>query len=182
MTKPDHCKADQNISFKLMMKKLAQFTEIVQQDPAVAKVAAFYGSGGSYGSAFLVLKPLAERQASAREVADRLKPKLEHIAGVALYLGADRDVRVGARERNGGYQYTLLGEDTDELYEWALKVAGALKNLSLLVDIDLNQQQGRLDADLIRAGPRCGGPGDRAVAANAARRRSGPSSGNPRRS
>jgi multidrug efflux pump len=141
--------ADQNTSFQSMMEKLSQFTEIVQQDPAVEKVAAFYGSGGSYGSAFAVLKPLAERQASAREVADRLKPKLEHIAGAALYLGADQDVRVGGREGNGGYQYTLLGEDTGELYEWAPKVAAALKNLPLLADVDLNQQRGGLDADLI---------------------------------
>jgi multidrug efflux pump len=73
-----------------MMQKLAQFTEIVQHDPAVAKIAAFYGSGGSYGSAFAVLKPLAERQASARQVVDRLKPQLEQIAGVALYLGGIR--------------------------------------------------------------------------------------------
>jgi len=113
------------------------------------KVAAFYGSGGSYGSAFTVLKPLAERQASAREVADRLKPKLEQIAGVALYLGADQDVRVGGREGNGEYQYTLLGEDTGELYEWAPKLAAALKNLPLLADVELNQQQGGLDADLL---------------------------------
>jgi multidrug efflux pump subunit AcrB len=72
-----------------MMKKLVQFTEIVQQDPAVAKVAAFYGSGGSYGSAFAVLKPLAERQASAKEIADRVKPKLEQIAGAALDFALD---------------------------------------------------------------------------------------------
>jgi len=140
---------DQNISFQMMMKKLAQFTEIVQQDPAVAKVAAFYGSGGSYGSAFAVLKPLAERRASAREVTERLKPQLEHIAGVAPYLGADQDVRVGGQEGNGGYQYTLLGEDTAELYEWAPKVAAALRNLPLLADVDLNQQQGGLEAELL---------------------------------
>jgi multidrug efflux pump len=141
--------ADQNTSFQLMMQKLAQFTEIVQHDPAVAKIAAFYGSGGSYGSAFAVLKPLAERQASARQVVDRLKPQLEQIAGVALYLGGDQDIRVGGREGNGGYQYTLLGEDTAELYEWAPKVAAALKNLPVLADVDLNQQQGAGEADLM---------------------------------
>jgi multidrug efflux pump len=141
--------ADQNISFQSMMKKLARFTEIIEHDPAVAKVAAFYGSGGSYGFAFVVLKPLAERQVSAREVTDRLKPKLEQIAGAALYLGADQDVRVGERPGNGGYQYTLLGEDTAELYEWAPKVEAALKNLPLLTDVDLNQQQGGLEAELI---------------------------------
>jgi multidrug efflux pump len=54
-----------------------------------------------------------------------------------------------AREGNGGYQYTLLGEDTGEFYEWAPKVAAALKNLPLLADVDLNQQQGAGEIDLI---------------------------------
>src|SRR5262249_53963920 len=69
--------------------------------------------------------------------------------GVAPYLGADQDVRVGGQEGNGGYQYTLLGEDTAELYEWAPKVAAALKNLPLLADVELNQQQGGLEAELV---------------------------------
>jgi multidrug efflux pump len=82
-------------------------------------------------------------------VADRLKPKLEQITGAALYLGADQDVRVGGREGSAGYQYTLLGEDTVELHEWAPKIAAALKNLPPLADVDFNQRQGGLDADLV---------------------------------
>ena len=99
--------ADQNISFQLMRKKLAQFVEIIRQDPAVAKVAGFYG-GGSYGSAFVVLKPLSEREASAEEVTNRLRPKLDQIAGASLYLGADKDVQVAGQTGNSGYHYTLL--------------------------------------------------------------------------
>jgi multidrug efflux pump len=140
--------ADQSISFQLMERKLAVFFEIIGHDPAVAKVVGFHG-GGSYGSAFVVLKPRAERHESAKEVADRLRSKLDQIAGAALYFGADQEVRVGGRPSNGGYQYTLLGEDTAELYEWAPKVAATLKSLPLLTDVDLNQQQGGLEADLI---------------------------------
>ncbi|MBV8335392.1 MAG: efflux RND transporter permease subunit, partial [Alphaproteobacteria bacterium] len=140
--------ADQAISFHSMRKKLAQFVDIIRQDPAIAKVAAFYG-GGSSGWAYVVLKPLAERRASAREVIDRLRPQLEQIAGAALSLGADQDVRVSESADNPGYQYTLLSEDTGELYEWAPKVAEALKKLPLLTDVDLNQKQGGLEANLI---------------------------------
>jgi multidrug efflux pump len=64
-------------------------------------------------------------------------------------LGADQDVRFGGRVGNGGYQYTLLGEDTDELYEWAPKVADALKHLALLADVNFDQQHRAGDADLI---------------------------------
>jgi multidrug efflux pump len=140
--------ADQSISFPSMKKKLAQFVDIIRQDPAVAKVFAFYG-GGSYGSAFAVLKPLAERDASAQQVNYRLRPKLEQIAGAVAYLGADQDVQVGGRADKPGYQYTLLGEDTGELYEWAPRVAEALKKLPMLTDVDLQLQQGGLEAQLI---------------------------------
>ena len=88
--------ADQSISFQLARKKLTHFIEILRQDPAVAKVAGYYG-GGSYGSAFVVLKPRSERQASAEEVTKRLRPNLDQIAGAALYLGADQDVRVAGQ-------------------------------------------------------------------------------------
>jgi multidrug efflux pump len=140
--------ADQSISFQLMKKKLAQFVEIVRQDPAVAKVAGFYG-GSSYGSAFAVLKPRSERQASAEEVTNRLRPKLDQIAGASLYLGADQDVRVAGQTGNSGYQYTLLGEDTGELHEWVPKIAVALKSMPLLTDVNFDQQKGGLEANLV---------------------------------
>src|SRR6516165_8958025 len=140
--------ADQSISFQLMRKKLKQFVDIIRQDPAVAKVAGYYG-GGSYGSAFVVLKPLSERRESAEEVTNRLRPKLDQIAGAALYLGADQDVRVAGQIGNTGYQYTLLGEDSTELYEWTPKVAEAFKHLPLLTDVNFDQQQGGPEANLI---------------------------------
>ena len=96
-----------------------------------------------------MLKPLSERQASAEEVANRLRPKLDEIAGATLYLGADQDVRVAGQTENTRYQYTLLGEDTGELYEWAPKIAAALKNLPLLSNVDFDQHQGGLETNLI---------------------------------
>jgi multidrug efflux pump len=140
--------ADQSISFQLMRKKLTQFIEIIRHDPAVAKVTGYYG-GGSYGSAFVVLKPLSERRESAEEVTNRLRPKLDQIAGASLYLGADQDVRVTGQTGNSGYQYTLLAENTSDLYEWAPKIAAALKNLPLLSEVNFDQQQGGPETNLI---------------------------------
>jgi multidrug efflux pump len=140
--------ADQSSSFQSMKRKLAQLVGIIRDDPAVAKVAGFYGGGG-YASAFAVLKPLPERQVSAREVADRLQPKLDQIAGVTPYLGADQDVQVGGEEGKARFRYTLLGEDAGELYEWVPKVGAALKNLPLLTDVDFGHNQGGLEADLV---------------------------------
>jgi multidrug efflux pump len=140
--------ADQSISFQLMRRKLEQFVDITREDPAVAKTAGFYG-GGSDGSAFVVLTPLSERPVSAKEVANRLRPRLEQIAGVALDLGADQDVRVAGATGNSGYQYQLLGEDTAELYEWLPKAAAALKDLPQLADVSIDERQGAPEANLI---------------------------------
>jgi len=140
--------ADQSISFQLMEKKLAQFVDIIRDDPAVAHVDGFYG-GGSYADAFVVLKPLPEREVSAQEVASRLQPKLDQIEGAEAYFGSVQDVRIGGRASNAQYQYTLHGEDNGELYDWAPKVQAALKRLPLLTDVQLDQKQRALEADLI---------------------------------
>jgi multidrug efflux pump len=138
--------ADQSISFQLMGKKLAEFVDIILQDPAVAHVDGFY-YGGSYGDVFVVLKPLSERQVSAQEVANRLQPELDRISGAEVDFGAVQDVRIGGRASHTQYEYTLL-EDNNELYEWAPKVAAALKKMPLLSDVHLDQKLPGLEANL----------------------------------
>jgi multidrug efflux pump len=140
--------ADQSISFQLMEKKLTQLVDIVREDPAVAHVDGFYYSG-SYADVFVVLKPLSEREVSAQQVASRLQPKLDQIAGAQTYFGAVQDVRVGGRASNAQYQYTLHGEDANELYEWTPKVQAALKKLPELTDVHHDQKQGALEANLV---------------------------------
>jgi multidrug efflux pump len=141
-------KADQSISFQLMENKLARFVDIIRQDPAVAHVDGFYG-GGSYADAFVVLKPLTERAVSAEQVAHRLQPKLDEIEGTYTYFGSVQDVRIGGRDSKAQYQYTLHGEDNNELYEWAPKVQAALKTMPILMDVDLDQKQGAPEVNLI---------------------------------
>ena len=141
-------KADQSISFQLMEKKLARFVDIIREDPAVAHVDAFY-AGGSYADAFVILKPLSEREVSAEHVEHRLQPKLDRIEGAVAYFGSVQDVRIGGRASTAQYQYTLHSEDNNELYEWAPKVQTALKTLPILTDVDLDQKRGVLEANLI---------------------------------
>jgi len=64
-------------------------------------------------------------------------------------LGADQDFRVGEGTNKALWEYALLGENTDDLYEWSPTAAAALKNLPLLSDVDFNQRQGGLEANLI---------------------------------
>jgi multidrug efflux pump len=146
--------ADQSISFQSMEQKLRQFMKLVQSDPAVDTVVGFTG-GGSQGGAqtnsafvFMSLKPKSERKASADEVIARLRPKLSQVAGARLFLQAVQDIRVGGRQSNAQYQYTLQGNDVRELYEWAPKLTDALSHLPILTEVNSDQQQNGLEIDL----------------------------------
>jgi multidrug efflux pump len=142
--------ADQSISFQLMEKKLTQFVDIIQNDPAVQSVSAFTGGGQTNsGFVFVVLKPLSERKVSMLQVLGRLRPKFNEVAGARLFLQGAQDIRVGGRATNAQYQYTLQGDDADEIYEWAPKLEAALQKVPLLTEVNLDQQQKGLETDLV---------------------------------
>jgi len=142
--------ADQSISFQAMEKKLTQFVDIIRDDPAVQSVSAFTGGGQTNsGFVFVVLKPLRERGVSMQQVMGRLRPKFNKVAGARLYLQGAQDIRVGGRAALAQYQFTLLGDDADDIYEWAPKLEAALQKEPLLTDVNLDQQQKGLETDLV---------------------------------
>jgi multidrug efflux pump len=142
--------ADQSISFQLMQQKLTEFVDIVDRDPAVEAVNGFTGGGQTNsGFVFVVLKPLTQRDASVQQVMARLRPKLNQVAGARLFLQPATDIRAGGRASLAQYQYTLLADNSEELYEWAPKVEAALQQLPQLTDVNLDQQQKGLETDLV---------------------------------
>ena len=70
------------------------------------------------------------------------------MAGARLYLVAVSDLRTGGRQSNATYQYTLLSDDTAELYKWAPRLTAALMKSDVLKDVNSDQQQGGLEADV----------------------------------
>jgi multidrug efflux pump len=142
--------ADQSISFQLMQQKLAQFVAIIRKDPAVQNIVGFTGGGQTNsGFVFVVLKPLSERNVSVEQVIGRLRRKLNQVAGARLFLQAVQDIWVGGRQSNAQYQYTLQGDNTEDIYNWAPKVEAALQKLPGLTEVNLDQQQKGLETDLV---------------------------------
>jgi multidrug efflux pump len=136
---------DQSSSFQAMQGKLTRLAAIVQRDPAVENVTAFTG-GTNSGRMFVSLK--AERKLDADQVIARLRPQLSHIPGVRLFLQPVQDLRVGGRPTGAQYQYTLEGDDTQELLAWAPRVEQKLRTLPQLVDVNSDQQNKGLAATL----------------------------------
>ena len=138
--------ADQSISFPAMEKKLAQLQEIVQKDPAVESVAGFTGGRAlNTANVFVELKPLAQRHATATEVVNRLRPKLNAVSGARLFMQAQQDLRIGGRQSAAEYQYTLTSEDSTALFAWTPKLVTALSKMrSEVLDVNSDLQQNGL--------------------------------------
>jgi multidrug efflux pump len=141
--------ADQATSFQAMVPKLSEYVEIIRKDPAVQNVTGFTGgSQTNTGRMFITLKPLDERKISADNVINRLRGKLATVPGATLFLQARQDIRVGGRSGNALYQYTLQGDNLEDLDKWSPKVLRALQKLPELADVNSTQQDKGLQASL----------------------------------
>ena len=133
---------DQASSFQSTRVKLAQFIKIIQSDPAVESVTGFTGGGRRNGGfMFISLKPVKERGVSADQVIARLRPKLGTIAGASLFLNPVQDIRIGARESNTAYQFTLRSENLDDLRTWTPRLERALRDVPEVADVNTDQQE-----------------------------------------
>jgi len=140
--------ADPAISFQLMRKKLEQIQTIVQSDPAVDTVVA--NTGGKQtnsGNVWVTLKPLQKRDSVAVVIA-RLREKLAQVSGARLYLQPMQDIHIGGRQSLSQYQFTLQADDTSQVLTWTPKLVEALRRCPELTDLNSDQQQNGLQADL----------------------------------
>src|SRR5206468_5925656 len=96
--------ADQSSSFQAMQARMKRLVAIVQRDPGIESVTAFTG-GNNSARMFVALN--TGRKETADQVIARLRPKLSHEPGANLFLQAVQDLRVGGRQGNAQYQYTL---------------------------------------------------------------------------
>jgi len=135
-------RADRSISFQDMQIKLGQIVNVIKKDPAIENVVAFTGgSRAGGGFLFATMKPKSQRD-GARDVINRLRPKLSRITGVATFLNPVQDMRVGGRGGNGTYQYTLKADDPEVLAKYGPELATALKRYPELTDVDIDEAEG----------------------------------------
>ena len=131
--------AGQDVSPEKMLDIQRQLSDVISQDPDVADFGSFFGP--SYGNTqntgrFIIgLKLRDDRTASASQIIDRLRPKLEQIPGVRLFLQPAQDITVGGRIARGQFQYVLQDPDLHELDTWAPRLTAKLKTLPQLADV-----------------------------------------------
>jgi len=135
----------QDNSFQGMAALARQIIDKVKQDPAVYRVVGFVGATGgnateNTGRFFIQLKPFDQRDKTADQVIQRLRPVVAQVEGVKFFMQAGQDINVGGRLSRTQYQYTLTDPDSQELNHWAPMFEQAMNKLPGLQDVASDQQ------------------------------------------
>ncbi len=131
-------RADESVSFQSMQDKLKTIVGIIKSDHAVKSVVGFTG-GSRAGGAFIMiaLKPVEQRHGlSSAGAIQRLQAKLQPVSGIRLFLSPVQDLRIGGRQGNSTYQYTLMADSSADLKTWAQKLNDALLTSKVVTNVD----------------------------------------------
>jgi hydrophobe/amphiphile efflux-1 (HAE1) family protein len=136
--------AGQDVSPTKMKEIQRQLADVIASDPDVSDFGSFFGP--SYGNTqntgrFVIgLKLRDDRNASAAQIIDRLRPKLAQVPGARLFLQPAQDITVGGRIARGQFQYVLQDPDLRELNTWVPRLMARLKTLPQLADVATDAQ------------------------------------------
>ncbi|HTV42727.1 MAG TPA: multidrug efflux RND transporter permease subunit [Candidatus Sulfotelmatobacter sp.] len=142
---------DEDASYQAMQKVAQRVNTIATNDPAVAGAITFTGGNGAANSGFvyIALKPLNERKISALQVVNRLRPKFAVVPGATVFLQPGQDLRVGGRQSNAQYQYTIQSDDLNDLTKWGPILKAHMQKLPGFTDVNSDQQNDGLQASLV---------------------------------
>ncbi|KMN10806.1 multidrug efflux RND transporter permease subunit [Pseudomonas helleri] len=139
--------AASDISFSDMTQKHLALARIVGADPAVQAFSHSVGVTGSNqtianGRFWIALKDRGERDVSASEFIDRIRPQLAKVPGIVLYLRAGQDINLSSGPSRSQYQYVLKSNDGPTLNTWTQRLTEKLRTLPAFRDLSNDLQLG----------------------------------------
>ncbi|WP_223537318.1 multidrug efflux RND transporter permease subunit [Pseudomonas sp. GL-B-16] len=136
-----------DISYGDMVKKHLAMAEIVAADPAVETFSHSVGVSGSNqtianGRFWITLKKRGDRDVSASQFIDRIRPQLMKVPGIVLYLRAGQDINLSSGPSRAQYQYVLKSNDGGTLSTWTQRLTEKLRANPAFRDISNDLQLG----------------------------------------
>ena len=139
--------AASDISFPDMTQKHLALANIISNDPAVQAFSHSVGVTGSNqtianGRFWIALKDRSQRDVSASEFIDRIRPQLAKVPGIVLYLRAGQDINLSSGPSRSQYQYVLKSNDGPTLTTWTQRLTEKLRANPAFRDVSNDLQLG----------------------------------------
>lgn len=146
--------ASQSVSFPDMVDRQKALASVVLQNPNVQNLSSFIGIDGTNttlnrGRMLISLKPIEERDLSARQVITQLQEKLSNVVGATLYMQPVQDITLDDRISLTQYQYSLSSVSADEVNLWTDRLVKKLQESKELRDVASDLQNSGLQANLV---------------------------------
>ncbi|HVB40782.1 MAG TPA: efflux RND transporter permease subunit [Terriglobales bacterium] len=142
--------AAQGISWEAMKQHQLEVMKIMDAVPETQAAMAFAGGGaGNTGRIFDHLKPVDQRKRSADQIIAALRPQLDKIPGVKVFLQNPPPINIGAHGTNAQYQLALQGSDPNELYHYAPLLEQKLATFPMLKDVNTDMQMKNPQVDVV---------------------------------
>ena len=141
--------APQSISFRAMSERQQALARVILADPAVDSLSSYIGVDGdnvtlNSGRLLINLKPHGERDLTASQIIDRLRPELAKVPGIELYLQPVQDLSIEYRISRTQFQFSLETPDGELLQEWTPRLVEALRERPELTDVASDLQSSGL--------------------------------------
>ncbi|GBQ16004.1 nodulation protein [Komagataeibacter rhaeticus] len=135
---------DQSISFQAMQGKIMTVQKAITADRDVAHVMGFMGGRGSANQAnlFVTLRDKSLRDDTPAQTIARIGRRLRSMVGATFYASAPGQLRIGGRQSNAAYQYSLQSDSSKDLYQWTPLLVSALQKHPELSDVSSDVLQG----------------------------------------
>ena len=149
--------AAQGTSYYQLAEYMQRAAAVVGRDPDVdtffVSIGGNFGGGTSNtGRLNIQLKPRKQRNVTAGQVLERLRPKLMGFPGFRTFLTVPAAIRIGGRMSKSSYQFTVQGPETEPLYREADKLEKDIAKLPGVQDVtsDLQVKNPRVNLDIDR--------------------------------
>ncbi len=141
--------ARQGISWQAMKQHQKEVMAIVDKVPGTLAAMSFAGAqAGNTGMIWDHLVPRSQRKFSVDQLIAQLRPKVDQIPGVKVYLQNPPPIQIGGHMTNGLYQVALEGTNPSEIYHYAPILMRQLQKFPILVGVNTDMQLRNPEVDI----------------------------------
>jgi HAE1 family hydrophobic/amphiphilic exporter-1 len=145
-----HVQAAQGISWQAMRQHELEVMKVFDALPETKAAMAMAGGGaGNTGQVFDHLVLRSQRKRSADQIIAAVRPQLEKIPGVQVFLQSPPPIQIGAHGTNSMYQVALEGSNPAELYHYAPLLAKRLSRFPMLKDVNTDMQMSNPQVNVV---------------------------------
>jgi HAE1 family hydrophobic/amphiphilic exporter-1 len=134
--------AAQGTSYDNLVKYQRQVSDVFRRDPNVLRLVSTIGGtaannlgGPNLGQIVVTLKPRDERRLSVNQIIEKLRPEMDQIPGMRVFMQNPPTIRIGGQVSKSLYQFTMQSADNEELYKTVRALQTRLEDVPGIQDV-----------------------------------------------